>query len=85
VDGEDVRVLQPGGEADLALEALGAECVGQLGMQDLEGDGAVVSFVVREVHRSHPPAAELALDRVHAGETCLELSPRVAQWVFLGM
>ena len=30
VDGEDVRVLQPGGEPDLALEPLRAERGGQL-------------------------------------------------------
>ena len=79
VDGQDVRVLQPGGEADLALEALGAERVGQLGVQHLERDGAVVPDVVREIDRRHAAAAELALDRVVAGETCLKLSARVGQ------
>ena len=31
VDGEDVGVLQPGGEADLALEPIGTERGGELG------------------------------------------------------
>ena len=61
---EDVGVLQPGGEADLALEALGAEGGGELGMEHLERDRAVVPEVAREVDRGHAPAAELALERV---------------------
>jgi hypothetical protein len=39
-------MLEPRGEADLALEPLGAEGGGELGQQDLEGDGAVVAEVV---------------------------------------
>ncbi len=38
--GEDVRMLQPGGQLDLALEPLGAERGGQLGMEHLEATGA---------------------------------------------
>jgi hypothetical protein len=51
-------MLEPGGEADLALEALRAEYSGQLGVQDLEGDGAVVLEIVREVNGRHPAAPE---------------------------
>jgi len=57
-------MLEPGGEADLALEALGAKCRGQVGVQDLERDGPVVPQVVGEIDRGHPPAAELALEAV---------------------
>ena len=45
---EDVGMLQPRGELDLALEPLGAERGGDLGVQDLERDGAVVAQVVGE-------------------------------------
>jgi hypothetical protein len=38
-----------------------------------------VPHVVREVDRGHPPAAELALDHIVAGKTCLELGSRVGQ------
>jgi hypothetical protein len=37
-----VRVLQAGGDGDLAQEALGAERLGQLGMEHLERDRPVV-------------------------------------------
>jgi hypothetical protein len=66
VDREDVRMLQPGGEADLALEALGTEHVGQLGVKHLEGDRAVVLEVGGEEHRGHAAAAELAEEGVAA-------------------
>ena len=46
-------MLEPCGEADLPLEALGAEGGGDLGMEDLERDGAVVSQVSREPDRGH--------------------------------
>ena len=64
VDREDVGMLEPGGEPDLALEALGAERGGELGMEHLERDRAVVPEVLGEVDRGHAPAAELALERV---------------------
>ena len=64
VDGQDVRVLEPRGEADLALEALGAEHMGQLGVQHLERDRAVVPEVLRQVDHGHATPAELELDTV---------------------
>ena len=48
-------MLEPGGELDLALEALGAERGGELGMEHLERDGAVVPEVVRRGRRSAMP------------------------------
>ena len=61
--GQDVGMLQPGGEPDLALEALRAERLPQLGMEHLEGDGAVVLEVAGEIDRGHAAAAELALEQ----------------------
>ena len=57
-------MLEPGGRADLAQEALGAEAAGELGVQHLEGDGAVVAEVAGEIDGGHAAAAELALERV---------------------
>ena len=54
---EDVRVLQPGGEADLALEAFRAEGSGELGMEHFERDGAVVAEVACEPDRGHAATA----------------------------
>ena len=47
-------MVEPGGDLDLAEEALGSERVGELGSQDLEGHPAVVPEVVGEIHRGHP-------------------------------
>jgi hypothetical protein len=44
--GQNVGMLQPGGEADLALESLGGPA-GQPGEQELEGDWTIVADVVR--------------------------------------
>ena len=61
-------MLEPGGEADLALETLGAEGGGELAEEHLEGDGPVVADVMGQVDGGHPAAAELALDGVAVGE-----------------
>ena len=65
-------MLQAGGELDLAQEPLGAERRGELGMEHLEGDRAVVLEVLGQVDRRHAAAAELALERVAIGERRLE-------------
>ena len=70
-------MLQPGGELDLALEPVGAEGGGELGMEHLERDGAVVAEVAGEVDRGHAPAAELALERVAVASAFAQRRPRV--------
>ena len=70
---EDVGVLQPRGQPDLALEPLRSEGGGELGVEHLEGDGAVVAEVADEVHRRHAAAAELTLESVAVREGGLEL------------
>jgi hypothetical protein len=62
-------MLKPGGEPDLALEAVGAERRGELGQEDFEGDWAVVLEVARQVDRSHAAAPEGALERVTIAQT----------------
>ena len=72
VQGEDMRVHELRGEPDLAQEALGAQRLRHVGTEDLDGDGAVVAEVVRQVHRRHPAASQLALQAIvlaeHGGE-----------------
>ena len=70
-------MLEPGGEPDLPLEALGAEGGGKLGEEDLERDRAVVLEVLGEVDRGHAAAPELALEGVAVGESRLEQGLRV--------
>ena len=71
--GQDVRVLEPGGEVDLALEPFGRGPGGELGQEDLEGDRTVVPEVAREVDHAHAATAELALDRVALGQRLANL------------
>jgi hypothetical protein len=66
---EDVRMVEPGADADLLQKSLGAEHRGELGTQDLERHHAVVLHVPGEIDRGHPTGAELAFDRVAAGES----------------
>jgi hypothetical protein len=77
VDREDMGMLESGGESDLALEALGPEHGGELRVQDLQRDGAVVLEVVGEIDRRHAPAPELPLDAVAVGEGGNEVGPGV--------
>ena len=57
-------MLQSGREADLPLEALGAEAGGQVQVKQLEGDRPVVPEVLRQPDRGHSPAAELAFEGI---------------------
>ena len=69
VDRQDVRVVEPGGEPDLPDEPLGAQRVRQLGMENLQGDGAVVPDIAGQVDGGHAAAAELALEHVAVPES----------------
>ena len=58
---------------DLPDKPLGAQRVRQLGMEDLQGDGAVVPEIAGEVDRGHAAAAELALEHVAVTQSVGEL------------
>ncbi len=62
--GEDVGVLEPREDLDLEQEALGGLADDDLRAQDLDGDGAVVFAVARQVHHRHPAPAQLSVDRI---------------------
>ncbi|CAA9305477.1 MAG: hypothetical protein AVDCRST_MAG11-1129, partial [uncultured Gemmatimonadaceae bacterium] len=68
VDRHDVRVLQAGGEPDLALEALGREPGGEAGVEDLDGDPPPEPRIERDEDARHAAAPELALQRVRIPE-----------------
>ncbi len=57
-------MVKSGSDLNLAKEPLCANCSGQLGFHDLDGDLAVVLEVSGQVHRSHTPSADLPLDGV---------------------
>ena len=61
-------MAEPGRDADLAQEPLGAEHRAELGVEHLDRHLAVVPDVVGQVDRGHPAAAELALERIAAGQ-----------------
>ena len=59
-----MRMVEPGSDLDLAQEPVGTEAGGELGMQHLDGHLAVMTGVVREVHRRHAAASDLAVDAI---------------------
>ena len=61
-------MLQPRGEHDFALEPLGAERGGDLGVEHLERHRPIVLEVVGEEDRGHPATAKLSLDTVAVTE-----------------
>ena len=68
-------MLQPGGEADLALEALGAERGGQLGVEHLERDRPVVPEVAGR-DRPWPCRRGRARARARSGPAALRAGRR---------
>src|SRR2546430_2579734 len=68
-EGQDVGVLEVRGDADFAQEPFGAERGGHFGMEDLEGDGAVVLDDVREKHGRNAAASHFSLDLVNASDS----------------
>jgi hypothetical protein len=64
VQGQDVGVVELGGDLDLAEEPFRAQSRGDLVAQHLNGDSAVVSWVAGQEYHRHPAAAELPLERV---------------------
>ncbi len=61
-------MLQPGGDLDLAAEALGTERGGELRAEHLDRDLAIVPEVVGEVDGGHPAGADLPDQRVAVRE-----------------
>ena len=57
-------MLEVGGGLDLGEEAVGTDHGGQLWLQDLERDLALVAEIVRKEDGRHPALADLAVDLV---------------------
>ncbi len=76
-EGNDVGMLELGGEVDLAAEPLDAHPGRQLGQQYLDDDPALERRLQRQEDAGHPAAAELALDPVGIAERALKLVPEI--------
>ena len=67
-DAEDVRVLELGGELDLALEAFDADALHELGRKDFDDDFASEGGLGGDEDARHAAAAELSLEGIAAAE-----------------
>ena len=62
-DGHDVRMLQPGGQQDLAPEPLQADARSQLGCKHLHDHTSAERTLFGDEHAAHAAPAELAFER----------------------
>ena len=69
----DVRVLELGGERDLALEALDGERAAASGREHLDHHLAAERGLAGDEDARHPAAAELAVQGVGVAERLLEI------------
>ena len=74
----------PAASSDLALEALGAERGGELGVQHFERNGAPVLEVARAEDGCHPAATDFLLDDVPSGEAVAKLRDLVRHIAWVG-
>ena len=77
VERQDVGVGELGRDLDLLEEPPGADRVGQLGLEDLDGHLPPVLHILGEEHCRHAAVAELALDPVSAGKCFSQAGQRV--------
>ena len=70
---ENVRMLQLGGRLDLPQKPLNANAHRELAMHDLDGDLAIVTHVVGEIHVGHAAGADLPLHGVAVRHGQLQL------------
>jgi len=76
-----MRMLESGGELDLAQESVGAQARRELRVERLERDGTVVPEIVSQEDSRHAPATELALDAVAVSQGSLKPSGGIDQVV----
>jgi hypothetical protein len=71
VNSQDVGMLQPGGQPNLALEPLGAERGGQLRVKQLQGHWPIVLEIVGSKHGCHSAPTEHSLDAIAISQPVL--------------
>ena len=67
--GEDVGMVEPGGDGDLPEKPLGTERGRDLGSQHLERDGPVMLQIVGQMDRGHAAPTQLPLDAVATSQS----------------
>ena len=72
VEGEDIGMLELGGDLDLLEEPLRPDDHGKFLPQNLDGDFAAVLEVFGEIHGGHATRAELAFNTITVGERSRE-------------
>ncbi len=72
VERQDVRVVEAGGNLNLAEEAGCAHLRGQVGAEHLDGNGALVLEVVGQEDLGHPALPQFPLKLVAGGERSAE-------------
>jgi len=77
-DRDDVGVLEPGGELDLAEESIRTEGSRELWAKQLERDRPIVPQVLGEPDGTHAAAAELTLEEVAVTQGFPHLTDNVA-------
>jgi hypothetical protein len=75
--GNDVRLLQRRRELDLALEALGADALEEIGGEHLDDHLATEADFVGDEDTTHTAATELALEGISRAERCLQLVAKI--------
>ena len=75
--GEDVGMVQPGGEPDFIEKPLSAEHGADVRPQHLDRHLAIVLRVAREVHGRHPTLADHPLDGVAVAECGLKAGEQI--------
>ena len=73
-----MRMVKPRGDLDLAEEAFGTEARRKLGVQNLQGDLAIVLEILRQKHGGHAAPSHLALYAVSVGKRWLESGAKVS-------
>jgi hypothetical protein len=61
---DDVGMIEPSRELDLAQKPIGAESGAKLRMKHLERDPPVVAEIICEINGSHPATAQLTIELV---------------------
>jgi hypothetical protein len=77
VQRKDVRVLESGGDLDLAEEPVAAERGRQLGLEHLDGDTTTVLQVLGQEDDCHAALAQGPFDAVPIAERCRELLEKI--------
>jgi hypothetical protein len=71
-------MVKPRGDLDLAEEAFGPEARGELGVQNLQCDPAIVLEILRQEHRGHTAPSHFAFNAISVGKRGLESGAKVS-------